>query len=179
MSFRMLKGTTKTSKVVGAGTVGKEVAATGCSNTAGSFALKSSSDENVMAMTMYSCMCNSLEAICWVDTSAAVTGWLKPAMVDTACDGVAATDAGANCDFEIGKPRGDADPVVAELKVLATIFALGGAGLTMTRRSTENMTERPSWWTGWKQTTNVRYWAPLARDKYLDKAGSAVWIETF
>lgn len=70
-----------------------------------------------------------------MDTSAVVAGKVKPAIVDTAKFGVAATDAGTNRD-ENGKSRGDADPESAVFKRLPTIFAFGGAGFTMTLTST-------------------------------------------
>lgn len=89
-------------------------------------------------MTRYLKMKNSKEAICCVDTSAVVAGKLHPAIVDTAKDGVAATDAGTDRNSE-GKSRGDADPVEASKKVLHTIFALGGAGLTITVISSKNI----------------------------------------
>lgn len=64
--------------------------------------------------------------------------------METAKEGVAATDAGIICAFDVlkklgPKPIGDAKPDEAVFKRLPTIFALGGAGLTITALSTKNI----------------------------------------
>lgn len=129
---------------MGIDTVGKNVAATGCLNTAGKFVVSSSSVKNVMAMTRYLRMKNSKEARVVVDTSAVVAGCEGPAIGDTAKFGVAATDAGTNCGVD-GKSYGDANPVEVVEKVVHTIFAFGGAGFTICVTSTSNMAEVVEW----------------------------------
>ncbi len=134
-AFRIFVGTTETTKESGRETEGKNRAATGRSNTAGKFTLTSPSYKNGMAIIRYLRIKNSKETIKNVDTPAVVAGRVYPAIVDTAKEGVAATDAGTNRS-EDGIPIGDADHEVALKTVGVTIFAFGGAGFTITLTST-------------------------------------------
>lgn len=99
-----------------------------------------------MAMAVYLCSCDSLESRCCVDTSAVVAGWVCPAWGDRTRLGVITTDAGTNC-IDDGS-MGDADPDVVWVAVGVTMLALGGAGLTITVRSSVNMSIVMVWANG-------------------------------
>lgn len=99
LSLRMLCGATESSDVHDTDSNGKEARASGCGTITGCMTGSSSMCKvaNVMAISRYIGMCDTVDYTCCVDATAVVTGLVGPAKFENAKDGVASTDAGALC----------------------------------------------------------------------------------
>lgn len=96
LPLRMLYGTAMSSRWHDAVSDGVEAAAAGCGAIAGCLSGSSPMccSENLMAISRYIGICDSVVYMCAVDTAAVVVGAFGSAGFDTACLGVVASDAG-------------------------------------------------------------------------------------